>query len=89
MQNMEKMSQPYCYRYQDPPVGRATREKAPDGSECCNNWKCRMIHQIIDKTHDDWKIACRNTELYQEIKEFREGERRKLNASDAAKASTE
>ena len=86
---MEKISRPYCYRYQDPPVGKANREKAPNGSECCGDWKCRMVHEIIDRNHNDWKIACRNIELYREIREFREEERRKLKASNAANASTE
>ena len=78
------MSRPFCYRFQEPPVGRADRVKAPNGSDCCGDWNCRIVYEIIDKNHNDWLIACRNTEVCRKVREFRDEERRKLKASNAA-----
>ena len=59
-------------------MGTSARGKAYDGSDSCGNWNCGMVHEDIDKSHDDWRIACRSTEAYRKVHEFRNEERRKL-----------
>ena len=76
--NLPRMSQPYCYQYQDAPVGKAARLTA-NGYPTCGRKFCNMVHQVIDKDSPDWEIALKHTAMYDAIKDYKNEVRRSRN----------
>ena len=61
---MPKMSEDFCIRFQEPPIGNLERKTGNDGTMRCFSDKCTRVHKDVDPNNKSDVDAAMETAFY-------------------------
>ena len=78
--NLPKMSEDFCIRFQKPPVGNGERKIGADVVPRCLNDKCTRVHKDMDPINKiDFAAAMETAQYMKDIAEWRANNRAKMH----------